>query len=96
MSVRVGRLLLMSTSQPHDVFYTAEFVDGPLAGDAEERVLVHGKHDVKLSVVALVDGLESIFRYKELESREIAGKLHVQYGFDADASDPIESDDENE
>lgn len=86
----------MTASQAHDVFYTAEFVDGPLAGDAEERVLVHGKHDVKLSVVALVDGLESIFRYNELEAREIQGKLHVIYSFDAGTSDPFESEDENE
>ncbi|CAB4553353.1 unannotated protein [freshwater metagenome] len=86
----------MSNSQPHDVFYTAEFVDGPLSGDSQERVLVHGKHDVKLSVVALVDGLESIFRYNELETREIQGKLHVKYTFDAGISDPFESEDENE
>jgi len=53
----------MTTADHTDVYYTAEFIDGPLAGTAEERVLVHGKYDDRVSEVALVDGIESIFRY---------------------------------
>ncbi|CAB4909488.1 MAG: hypothetical protein F2808_07115 [Actinobacteria bacterium] len=86
----------MTTPNHTDVFFTAEFIDGPLTGDSEERVLVHGTHDEKLSVVALVDGLESIFRYSAVEAREISGKLHVTYSFDQASSDPFESEDENE
>ena len=86
----------MTTPNHTDVFYTAEFTDGPLAGDSEERVLVHGTHDEKLGVVALVDGLESIFRYTAVEPRDIAGKLHVTYAFNEASSDPFESDEENE
>ena len=92
----MGRLVVMTTAQPHDVYYTAEFIDGPLAGDAEDRVMVHGKHDERVSMMALVDGLESIFRYSAVETREIQGKLHVKYSFEAAASDPVESEDENE
>jgi hypothetical protein len=83
-------------SEQHDVYFTAEFIDGPRAGEAEERVLIHGKHDEKLNVVSLVDGLESIFRYTEVESREVQGKLHVRYSFNEGASDPYVSEDENE
>jgi len=86
----------MTTPNHSDVFFTAEFIDGPLAGDSEERVLVHGTHDEKLSVVALIDGLESIFRYNAVEARDIAGKLHVTYSFNEASSDPFESEDENE
>lgn len=82
-------------TQP-DVFYTAEFNDGPVAGDSEERVLSHGTYAENISVMALVDGLESIFRYKAVEARDIQGKLHVHYVFDEGHSDPYESEDENE
>ena len=83
-------------SEQHDVYYTAEFIDGPRANEAEERVLIHGKHDEKLNVVSLVDGLESIFRYTEVDSREVQGKLDVRYSFNEGASDPVVSEDENE
>ena len=86
----------MTTPDHTDVYYTAEFIDGPLAGSAEERVLVHGKHDDRVSEVALVDGMESIFRYFAVETRDVAGKLHVHYTFNAPASDPVVSEDENE
>lgn len=86
----------MTTSDRTDVYFTAEFIDGPLAGSTEERVLVRGTHDEKLSEVALVDGIESIFRYFAVESREVAGKLHVRYTFNEPASDTFTSEDENE
>ena len=86
----------MNTPDHTDVYYTAEFIDGPLAGSAEERVLVRGTHDEKLSEVALVDGIESIFRYFAVDTREVAGKLHVRYSFDEPDSDTYVSEDENE
>jgi len=86
----------MTTADHTDVYYTAEFNDGPLAGTAEERVLVHGKHDDRVSEVALVDGIESIFRYYAVETRDVAGKLHVHYSFNAPESDTFVSEDENE
>jgi hypothetical protein len=86
----------MTTQDPTNVYFTAEFIDGPLAGTAEERVLVRGTHDEKLAEVALVDGIESIFRYFAVDSREVAGKLHVRYTFNAPESDTYVSEDENE
>lgn len=79
-----------------DVEYIVEYIDGPLEGESDRRVLVHGEHDEALSTVAAVDGLESLFRYNAVDTREIAGELHVRYRFDAPDSDPVESDADGE
>jgi hypothetical protein len=86
----------MTTADHADVYFTAEFTDGPLANTSERRVLVRGSHDLHLSMVALVDGMESIFRYNATGSKEVAGLLHVQYSFDMPDSDTFLSEDENE
>ncbi|WP_022899700.1 hypothetical protein [Humibacter albus] len=76
--------------------YIVEYIDGPLAGNAERRVLVHGEFDKTVSAYAAVDGIESQFEYKVKDSREVQGELHVRYSFDAPDSDPYESDPEDE
>jgi len=86
----------MTTPDHADVYFTAEFIDGPLANTSERRVLVRGTHDERLSMVALVDGMESIFRYVASGTKEVAGSLHVQYSFDQPDSDTYVSEDENE
>lgn len=86
----------MTTADHDDVYFTAEFVDGPLANTSERRVLVRGTHDENLSMVALVDGMESIFRYVAAATKEVAGTLHVHYTFDQPDSDTFVSEDENE
>ncbi|HZK58676.1 MAG TPA: hypothetical protein VFC59_02220 [Cryobacterium sp.] len=84
----------MTTSDAANVVYTAEFVDGPLEGQTDSRVLVHGKHAPRISMVAAVDGMESLFWYDEVDSRDVQGRLHVRYRFDAGDSDPYESSEE--
>jgi hypothetical protein len=86
----------MTTANHADVYFTAEFINGPLANTSERRVLVRGTHDERLSMVALVDGMESIFRYVATGTKEVAGSLHVQYSFDQPDSDTFISEDENE
>jgi hypothetical protein len=86
----------MTTANHADVYFTAEFIDGPLANTSERRVLVRGTHDAHLNTVALVDGMESIFRYVAVGTKEVAGTLRVQYSFDAPDSDTFVSEDENE
>lgn len=78
------------------VEYIVEYIDGPLEGETDRRVLVRGQHDTEVSAVAAVDGLESVFRYNAVDTREIAGELHVRYRFDAPDSDPVESDADEE
>ncbi len=76
--------------------YIVEYVDGPLAGTAERRYLVQGRYDDTVSAYAAVDGIESQFQYKALDSREVRGELHVRYSFDVQDSDPYESDPEDD
>jgi len=84
----------MTIPQSENTEYTVEFVDGPLEGQTDTRVLLHGTHDARISMVAAVDSMESLFWYDEVDSREVQGKLHVRYAFDSSDSDPIESNDE--
>ncbi|THG28621.1 hypothetical protein [Naasia lichenicola] len=87
----------MSDAQsPSNIRYLAEFVDGPLAGRSETRVMVDDTYDTQLSSISLVDGIEAIFWYNAGETREIEGELHVSYTFDARDSDPTQSGDADE
>ncbi|TAM70172.1 MAG: hypothetical protein EPN48_07360 [Microbacteriaceae bacterium] len=82
----------MSDTERTTVEYIVEYIDGPLAGGTDRRVLIRGKYDDSLSAVAAVEGMESLFRYTAVDSREIQGELHVRYKFDASDSDPVEPD----
>ena len=73
-------------------FYVAEFVDGPVEGESDTRVLIRGEYDQRVSVIAAIDGLESTFWYNATDSRDINGELHVHYSFDAPDSDSVESE----
>ncbi|MCU1444787.1 hypothetical protein [Cryobacterium sp.] len=84
----------MTTPENENTEYTVEFVDGPLEGQSDTRVLLHGAHDQRISMLAAVDSMESLFWYDEVDSREVQGKLHVRYAFDSGDSDPVGSDDE--
>jgi hypothetical protein len=76
--------------------YVAEFIDGPLEGDFEQRSLVQGEPEKRVGMVAAVDGLESLFWYDAVDQREVNGQIRVRFRFDADDSDPVEHDDEND
>jgi len=75
--------------------YVAEFIDGPLEGDFEHRVLVGGKAEARIGMMAAVDGLESLFWYDAVDEREVNGQLRVRFRFDADDSDPVEFDEDD-
>jgi len=75
--------------------YVAEFIDGPLEGDFEHRVLVGGKAEARVGMMAAVDGLESLFWYDAVDEREVNGQLRVRFRFDADHSDPVEFDEDD-
>jgi len=87
---------MTETQAPSNHRYLAEFVDGPLAGRSETRVLIDGTHDNELSAMAAIDSAESIFWYVAGDTREIDGELHVRYSFDPRESDPTQSDDGDE
>ena len=75
--------------------YVAEFIDGPLEGDFEHRVLVGGKPERRVGMMAAVDGLESLFWYDAVDERQVNGQLRVRFRFDADDSDPVEFDEDD-
>jgi hypothetical protein len=76
--------------------YTVEYVDGPLKGQFDTRILVGGDYDKTFGVIALVDGLESNFEYTAVSTRELNGELHVSYSFEAAESDPFVSGDDTD
>ena len=75
--------------------YVAEFIDGPLEGDFEHRILVSGKPEKRVGMVAAVDGLESLFWYDAVDEHHVNGQLRVRFRFDAGDSDPVEFDEDN-
>lgn len=77
------------------VEYVAEFIDGPLEGEFEHRILVGGKPERRVGMLAAVDGLESLFWYDAIDQREVNGQLRVKFRFDADDSDPVEFDEDD-
>ncbi len=76
--------------------YVAEFIDGPLEGEFEHRILVGGKPEKRVGMVAAVEGLESLFWYDAVDERQVNGQVRVRFRFDADDSDPVEPDEEND
>jgi hypothetical protein len=86
----------MSDAEHTDTEYIVEYVDGPLSGTTERRILIDGNVDERIGAVAAVDGLESLFWYVAGEEREIGGEKYVKYHFDSPDSDPFESDEEQE
>jgi hypothetical protein len=85
----------MTDAHPSPTEYVVEYVDGPLAGETERRVLVGGDYDERIGAIAAVDGLESVFWYVADSAREVQGELHVDYVFDSPDSDPVTSDQED-
>ena len=71
--------------------YIVEYIDGPLAGDYESRLMVDGLYDDRIGVMAAVEGMESVFWYSRVDEREVHGKVHVRYRFDPQESDPYVS-----
>ncbi|GAA1443597.1 hypothetical protein [Leifsonia poae] len=86
----------MSDQNQSEHEYIVEYVDGPLEGTTDRRVLVDGKVDDRIGVVAAVSGLESLFWYVAGDERTVNGEKYVSYRFDAPDSDPVEADEEDE
>ncbi|MGO4102999.1 hypothetical protein AB4Y63_03530 [Leifsonia sp. YAF41] len=86
----------MTAPDSDSVVYIAEFLDGPLEGQTDSRVLVRGAAEPRISMVAAVDGMESLFWYDKGDQRDVQGRLHVRYSFDPGDSDPVESNHEQD
>ncbi|TFD62696.1 hypothetical protein E3T39_01775 [Cryobacterium suzukii] len=83
---------MSNTDSATPTLYIAEFIDGPLEGQIDSRALVRGKHVARISMVAAVAGLESVFWYDEVDQRDVSGQLRVRYSFDEGESDPVDAE----
>lgn len=86
----------MTDSSNTESEYIVEYVDGPLAGTSERRVLIGGSVDQRIGSVAAVGGLESIFWYTAGDEREVGDEKHVEYHFDDADSDPVQLEKDEE
>ncbi|WP_426515507.1 hypothetical protein ACPPVQ_12945 [Diaminobutyricibacter sp. McL0618] len=77
--------------------YIVEYVDGPLAGTTDRRLLINGgAPDERIGSVAAIEGLESLFWYVKGAERLVNSEKYVAYHFDAPDSDPVETDKDHE
>lgn len=86
----------MTNPQGAENEYIVEYVDGPLAGTSERRLLINGRVDERIGSVAAIEGLESLFWYVKSAERIVNGEKYVAYHFDAPDSDPVETDKDHE
>ncbi|GAA1511430.1 hypothetical protein BJ978_000983 [Agromyces terreus] len=86
----------MSDDTSTEVEYIVEHVDGPLAGTTDRRVLIGGEVEQRISSVAAVRGVESIFWYVAGDERQVGDERYVKYHFDPSESDPVQSDPDEE
>jgi len=76
--------------------YIVEHVDGPLAGTTDRRALIDGEIEQRISTVAAVQGIESIFWYSAGEERTVGGERYVKFHFDPSESDPVQAEPDEE
>ncbi|GAB3577300.1 hypothetical protein GCM10027406_11440 [Leifsonia lichenia] len=86
----------MTAAEQTETEYIVEYVDGPLAGTTERRLLIGGTVDERIGAVAAIEGLESLFWYVAGAERTVNGEKYVSYSFDAPDSDPVETEKEEE
>jgi hypothetical protein len=70
--------------------YIVEYVDGPLAGTDDRRILSGGRIEPRIAAFAAVQGLESTFWYVAGEQQTLDGEKRVKYYFDRSDSDPVQ------
>jgi hypothetical protein len=82
----------MSDSAQNPKEYIVEYVDGPLAGQTDRRLLIDGKYDERVSALVNVQGLPTTLWYRALDSRTVVDQQQVRYRFEPTESDPVEED----
>jgi len=82
----------MSDSAQSPKEYIVEYVDGPLAGQTDRRLLIDGKYDDRVSALVNVQGLPTTLWYRLLDSRTVADQQQVRYRFEPSESDPVQED----
>lgn len=72
--------------------YIVEYVDGPLAGQTDRRLLIGGAYDERIGALVNVQGIPTTFWYRALDSHQVVDQLQVRYEFEPDESDPVQEE----
>ncbi|MHB1171542.1 MAG: oligoribonuclease [Lacisediminihabitans sp.] len=83
----------MSNDTPtlaHGDEYIVSYQGGPNDGQTDRRISTDGSWDSELTVLAAVDGKETLINYNATSWREVGGQYHVNYVYDAADSEPVE------
>lgn len=70
--------------------YIVIFSGGPNDGQTGTRISTDGRWDAEITVIAAVDGKETMIDYNAGGWRELGGQYYVTYTFDAADSEPVE------
>lgn len=70
--------------------YIVIYSGGPNDGRIGSRISTDGTWDKSITVIAAVDGKETMIDYDFASWRELGGQFHVTYTYDKDDSEPVE------
>lgn len=70
--------------------YVVLFSGGPNDGQTDHRIATTSGFDSTLTVLAAVDGKETMIEYTQTDVAEVGGEFHVTYTFNAADSEPID------
>lgn len=70
--------------------YAVFFRDGPNEAQVDRRVSTDGSWDESLTVIAQVDGKETLITYRAAGWRRMGEEYQVEYVFDPGASEEFE------
>lgn len=82
----------MSDSAHTPKEYIVEYVDGPLEGQTDRRLLIDGKYDEQVTALVNVQGIDTTLWYRALGSRMVVDQQQVRYRFERSESDPVQED----
>lgn len=71
--------------------YIVFFVGGPNDGRTDRRISTDGSWDDELTVIASVDGKETMINYDVDSWREVGGQYQVTYRYDESESEELEA-----
>ena len=70
--------------------YAVFFRGGPNEGQVDRRISTDGKWDDAITVIATVDGKETLINYRASSWREVGDQFQVDYVFDPESSEELE------
>jgi len=72
----------------HGDEYVVIYTGGPNDGQTDRRISTDGSWDKEVTVLAAVDGKETLENYDVVSWKEIGGTVHVTYVWDKAESEP--------